>query len=196
MGFWTSGVVTRWVVWPTGPLSTGLSSGGSMSALQHQNQDGDNNNSETQMKDWLTDSQHRATQEIIIWQFLKKESKSIINIGQHNWARSVGGSWLWSVVCRPGQCLALNNNMGRLRKQAEAGPEEGANSNKFPPRKRSIPYGFDFDLDEVWAPNNPHLKHLKNVGSSGEKNKTKIKPSSFSGSQVFFCGNIGLFGGV
>ena len=76
--------------------------------------------------------------------------------------------------------------MGRLRKQAEAGPEEGANSNRFPPRKRSIPYGFDFDLDEVWAPNNPHLKHLKNVGSSGEKNKTKIKPSSFSGSQVFF----------
>ena len=72
--------------------------------------------------------------------------------------------------------------MGRVRKQTEAGPDE--TGTKFPPRKRSIPYGFDFDLDEVWAPNNPHLKHLKNVSSSGEKNKNKIKPSSFTGSQV------------
>ena len=73
--------------------------------------------------------------------------------------------------------------MGRVRKQTEAGPDE--TGTKFPPRKRSIPYGFDFDLDEVWAPNNPHLKHLKNVSSSGEKNKNKIKPSSFTGSQVY-----------
>ena len=81
--------------------------------------------------------------------------------------------------------------MGRVRKQPEAGPDE--TGKKFPPRKRSIPYGFDFDLDEVWAPNNPHLKHLKNVNSSGEKNKNKIKASSYSGSQVQSSGFWGLF---
>ena len=72
--------------------------------------------------------------------------------------------------------------MGRVRKQPEPGTDEKGKI--FPPRKRSIPFGFDFDLDEVWAPNNPHLKHLKNVSSSGEKNKNKTKPSSFSGNQV------------
>lgn len=36
----------------------------------------------------------------------------------------------------------------------------------FPPRKRSIPYGFDFDLDEVWAPLNPHLRSLKSTSST------------------------------
>ena len=83
--------------------------------------------------------------------------------------------------------------MGRVRKQPDAGPDE--TGKKFPPRKRSIPYGFDFDLDEVWAPNNPHLKHLKNVNSSREKNKqiNKMKPSSFSGSQVQSCAFCGIF---
>ena len=71
--------------------------------------------------------------------------------------------------------------MGRVKKQHQVADEA-----TFPPRKRSIPYGFDFDLDEVWAPNNPHLKHLKNVsGSSTDKARgTKSQSSKFSSCQV------------
>jgi len=72
--------------------------------------------------------------------------------------------------------------MGRVKKQHQVADEAGKT---FPPRKRSIPYGFDFDLDEVWAPNNPHLKHLKNVsGSSTDKARgTKSQSSKFSSCQ-------------
>lgn len=54
---------------------------------------------------------------------------------------------------------------GRGRKKHR---ENSAQLNQFPPRKRSIPYGFDFDLDEVWAPLNPHLKHVYNKNNNGE----------------------------
>ena len=73
--------------------------------------------------------------------------------------------------------------MGRVKKQHTAPDQAGKT---FPPRKRSIPYGFDFDLDEVWAPNNPHLTHLKHVsGSSGDKARgSKSQGSKFSSCQV------------
>ena len=73
--------------------------------------------------------------------------------------------------------------MGRVKKQHTAPDQAGKT---FPPRKRSIPYGFDFDLDEVWAPNNPHLTHLKHVsGSSADKARgSKSQGSKFSSCQV------------
>ena len=73
--------------------------------------------------------------------------------------------------------------MGRVKKQHTAPDQAGKT---FPPRKRSIPYGFDFDLDEVWAPNNPHLTHLKQVsGSSADKARgSKSHGSKFSSCQV------------
>lgn len=67
--------------------------------------------------------------------------------------------------------LALLEGRGR-RKNKEGGVGIGGvgKSKQFPPRKRSIPYGFDFDLDEVWAPLNPHLKHVyKNGETQGHK---------------------------
>ena len=72
--------------------------------------------------------------------------------------------------------------MGRVKKQQEV-PDKA--EKKFPNRK-SIPYGFDFD-DEVWAPNNPHLKHLKNVNGSteGKSKGTRTKTSNFSSCQVY-----------
>ena len=73
--------------------------------------------------------------------------------------------------------------MGRVRKQQEKEDEAGK---KFPSRTKSVPYGFDFDLDEVWAPNNPHLKHLKNVNATngGKSKGSKTKSSNFSSCQV------------
>jgi len=44
--------------------------------------------------------------------------------------------------------------------------EETQRPVNFPPRKRSIPYGFDFDLDEVWAPLNPHLRGFRAEAST------------------------------
>ena len=62
--------------------------------------------------------------------------------------------------------------MGRLGKEAEDGAKQT--------RRR---LDLDDDLDEVWAPRNPHLKHLKNVGDKKEKGG-KMKVSNVGGNQV------------
>jgi hypothetical protein len=50
--------------------------------------------------------------------------------------------------------------------QQQQQDEETEKPVNFPPRKRSIPYGFDFDLDEVWAPLNPHLRGFRTEASA------------------------------
>ena len=63
--------------------------------------------------------------------------------------------------------------MGRLGKEAEDGAKQT--------RRR---LDLDDDLEEVWAPRNPHLKHLKNVGDKKEKGG-KMKVSNVGGNQVY-----------
>lgn len=59
-----------------------------------------------------------------------------------------------------------HRGVGRGRGRHKPNSRDSGAPQQFPPRKRSIPYGFDFDLDEVWAPLNPHLKHVTK-GPSG-----------------------------
>lgn len=61
--------------------------------------------------------------------------------------------------------------MGRVNKNTEIVEDVSKRSQR---RKNSSPY-FDFDLDEVWTPNNPHLKHFKNASDKNKKNKTKMQ---------------------
>ena len=63
--------------------------------------------------------------------------------------------------------------MGRLGKEAEDAAKQT--------RRR---LDLDDDLEEVWAPRNPHLKHLKNVGDKKEK-EGKMKVSNVGGNQVY-----------
>ena len=49
-------------------------------------------------------------------------------------------------------------------------------------RRRSVPYGVDFDLEEVWTPKNPQLKHIKKT--SENKSKTKAKSLQNGTNQV------------
>jgi len=72
--------------------------------------------------------------------------------------------------------------VGRGRGRHKPQPRDGGGGGgpqQFPPRKRSIPYGFDFDLDEVWAPLNPHLKHV--TKGSPSKNSDSAKKSGSRG---------------
>ncbi|XP_059083884.1 uncharacterized protein LOC131881129 [Tigriopus californicus] len=48
----------------------------------------------------------------------------------------------------------------RFSKSLDQQSAKNIKSTEFPPRKRSIPLGFDFDLDEVWGPSNPMLKNV------------------------------------
>lgn len=56
-------------------------------------------------------------------------------------------------------------------------------------RKRSIPYGFDFDLDEVWAPLNPHLRGaLCKSGSAGSHSEGSSSSCSDSSIHTGYLG--------
>ena len=68
--------------------------------------------------------------------------------------------------------------MSRISKDAEDNKQKHHSN-----RRRSVPYGVDFDLDEVWSPKNPHLKHIKKT--SENKSKTKGKSHQNGISQVF-----------
>lgn len=60
------------------------------------------------------------------------------------------------------------------------GPKPGV----FPPRKRSIPYGFDFDLDEVWAPLHPHLRGVYNKGDLAGSTSASSSDNSIHGGRL------------
>ena len=57
--------------------------------------------------------------------------------------------------------------MGRVNKHKSESEVEDLGKKKQG-KTKSVPYGLDFELDEVWAPKNPHLK---NVGGKGYKSK-------------------------
>ena len=77
--------------------------------------------------------------------------------------------------------------MGRVNKNSEIVEDVSKRSQR---RKNSSPY-FDFDLDEVWTPNNPHLKHFKNASDKNKKNKTKMQ--LYGSNQVKFAFKKSIF---
>lgn len=54
----------------------------------------------------------------------------------------------------------LKSKEQRFSKSLDQQSAKNIKATEFPPRKRSIPLGFEFDLDEVWGPSSPMLKNV------------------------------------